>query len=56
MRAQPEGVRPADAHKSRARGNMRRTYTIMKSTGRVKTGLLTNPKDLKPGDISWFEG
>lgn len=37
-------------------GNMRGTYTIMKSAGRVGTVLFTNPKALNSGDISWFEG
>lgn len=52
VQAQPEGMRPADAHRSSPRGTMRRTYTIMKSANRVKTGLLANPKALKPRDIS----
>lgn len=33
---------------------MRETYTIMKSTDRVKTDLFSNPKALSPGDISLF--
>lgn len=37
-------------------GNMRGTYRVVKSTGRVETVLFTNPKALSPGDISWFEG